>query len=304
MMAPFFSSEERVFASAAKTRILIGICSAGKYVDRRRAVRETWLNGRCGGIKAFFFVGRGELSTLEADTLSLDVKDTYHALPSKILAFMEYCLKHYDFDWLYKCDDDTYVDMKRLLSLADIKADLIGDESLADRGAPSGGAGYLLRREYVEQLVKKRNEISKTGCEDLIIGKKVIELGAIPHSTERLVLHAGRFPRPDNDIISCHWCSPALLRIIHQIRNQNPRVAFDARHEHWTDRILFYPGNVYVAEKQGSTGVWRIDDDGNLHLKWHSWPEEILEWDGNGYTRESPLFTVNCHGEKLSNLFV
>ena len=46
----------------------------------------------------------------------------------------QYALEHYDFDWLFKCDDDTWLALDRLESLCDGRYDLVGDMSLADRG--------------------------------------------------------------------------------------------------------------------------------------------------------------------------
>ena len=85
--------------------------------------------------------------------MALWVEDDYRHLPAKGLAFYQYALEHYDFDWLFKCDDDTYLALDRLESLCDGRYDLVGDMSLADRGFPSGGAGYLMSRALVEGMV-------------------------------------------------------------------------------------------------------------------------------------------------------
>ena len=42
-----------------------------------------------------------------------------------VMAFYQYALEHYDFDWLFKCDDDTWLALDRLESLCDGRYDLV-----------------------------------------------------------------------------------------------------------------------------------------------------------------------------------
>ena len=53
-------------------------------------------------------------------------------------SFFVYALENYDFEWLFKFDDDTYVDLGRLESLVDDEYDLIGDALVSMRNSPSG----------------------------------------------------------------------------------------------------------------------------------------------------------------------
>ena len=57
--------------------------------------------------------------------MALWVEDDYRHLPAKGLAFYQYALEHYDFDWLFKCDDDTWLALDRLESLCDGRYDQV-----------------------------------------------------------------------------------------------------------------------------------------------------------------------------------
>jgi hypothetical protein len=94
-------------------QVLVGICSCRKNSNHRKAVRETWFPVDVPGISARFFVGSGECPE-EPDTVGLDVPDDYEHLPIKVLQFFRYALAHFEFDWLFKCDDDTYLAADRL----------------------------------------------------------------------------------------------------------------------------------------------------------------------------------------------
>ncbi|MBT8772150.1 hypothetical protein, partial [Akkermansia sp.] len=111
-----------------QVKILVGICSCQRMKEKRDAVRETWLRHPADGIECVFFVGGKEgVEEERRDTVVLDTADGYNELPGKVKSFFVYALENYDFEWLFKCDDDTYVDLGRLESLVDDEYDLIGD---------------------------------------------------------------------------------------------------------------------------------------------------------------------------------
>src|SRR5690349_1177070 len=98
--------------------ILIGICSCHRYAERRQAVRNTWLRSLPEDMKALFFVGRAPgLECEEPGLVQLPVSDEYGQLTVKVLAFYRYALEYFSFDYLFKCDDDTYVHVERLRKL-------------------------------------------------------------------------------------------------------------------------------------------------------------------------------------------
>ncbi|MGQ0641882.1 MAG: hypothetical protein ACT4P6_14120 [Gemmatimonadaceae bacterium] len=98
----------------AAPRILIGVCSCHRYLDRRHAVRATWLRALQPGTAALFFAGVGA-SADHAELVVLPADDDYGHLSTKVHCFYRYALEHCDFDFVFKCDDDTYVCVERLV---------------------------------------------------------------------------------------------------------------------------------------------------------------------------------------------
>lgn len=269
-------------SSSQKISILVGVCSSLKHPERRSVLRETWLQHPQPGIECRFFIGGQEHPQKENDVIILDCPDDYEHLPLKILAFFRYALENYDFEWLFKCDDDTYVALDRLLDLPDEKYSLIGDISLRDRLAPSGGAGYMLPRSMVEKIVAS-SDVPETGAEDLIYGKIALDLGAIPFATERLCLHNGRYPLPDNDTITSHWCSPEQIKAIDTFYHKHPDVTGQAKHIYWNDDLFFHKNGFFRRKSSGCYGTWSINENDALCLKWFAWGEEQLMPVGNHY---------------------
>ncbi len=263
--------------SEAKPRpqILVGICSCVHYEDRMQAVRETWLSQEVNGVQALFFVGGSDgVTHVGGDVMHLPSPDTYERLPEKVLSFFKEALERFEFDWLFKCDDDTYVAMDRLHDILDPEFDLIGNELVESRGSPSGGAGYFLSREMVEKIVSD-DTISPEGCEDVLIGEAAVRLGARTKATTRLCWDVSRSPHEDNDVVTSHWCSPARLRLIHAMRWGAPRVV-SVTHPHWTDRLLLFPNGLFKRASTGCAGHWEAASDGGIKLDWFDWGAETL----------------------------
>ena len=257
--------------------ILVGTCSAQPCGERRQGVRETWLRHPQEGVECLFFLGGEVPPGEEGDTVGLDAPDSYNDLPAKVLAFFRYALEHYDFDWLFKCDDDTYLDLGRLPELAVAPYGIVGDVSLELRSAPSGGAGYLLSREIVEEIVALPC-VPLAGAEDLIFGKLALEAGAVPFATPRLFMANVRYPAPDNDQVSAHWCKPETLQAMDVLRHGRLSAVYRGRHQHWKDRILFYREGVFRRENSSDYGWWDLDGD-ELTLAWKRRDAYRLAWE-------------------------
>ncbi len=266
------------------TNILVGICSCAGARARREAVRRTWLSRESPGIVCRFFLGGPDpLPPGESEhAVLLDAPDGYNELPAKVFAFFRYALEHFDFEWLFKCDDDTYLDLDRLPELATPGCELIGDTMVEARSAPSGGAGYFLSRSMVEKIAALP-ALPISGAEDLIVGRLVSQLGGSMKATGRLSMDHASFPDAVNDMVSAHWCSPAVMEAIHTLRARKPDEVLAAEHPFWKDDLLFYSGGLFRRKSTCCHGRWEVQDGGSLALLWERWPSEQLLRRGDAY---------------------
>lgn len=242
-------------------RILIGICSCRHYREKRQAVRETWLSRPMRDIEALFFVGSGTQQCLdEPDTVFLEAPDSYEELPAKVVAFFVYALENHEFDWLFKCDDDTYVALDRLHDLTVGDHAIVGNPFLKRSGYPSGGAGYMLSREIVE-CIARGEPLATSGAEDIIIGTAALRYGAVPFSTDRLCYDRSRIPRRENDLISCHWCSPDELRSTDAVYRGEVWRLNDIRSTHSSyAQYQFFQNGYFGHDLTSICGKWTIED--------------------------------------------
>jgi hypothetical protein len=199
------------------------------------------------------------------------VDDSYAALPAKVQFFFCHPLEHLEFDYLFKCDEDTYLHPDRLVELVDPGCDLLGSHDGTHHNYAYGGAGYLLTRRAVEIIANAPTP--GLGPEDVWVSRTLIEAGINPRYTPRLVGTRRDFPRPTNDLVTSHHCSPALLRLIDE-GFDNPEAIAVQHTFKLTTPVGTWPVNllrngVFASTTNGLLGRWRPHtNDEAIELEW------------------------------------
>lgn len=206
-------------------RILIGALSCWQYKERRERCVETWmqegdtLDGASPGeppghphtiVRSVFLIGSPGLGepALAGRYLLLPGPSDYRFLPQRTRAFCQWAIERDDWDYLFKCDDDTYVAMPRLVRYP-LTADYIGAEWTPGVGYASGGAGYFLSRKAAEAVALHLTR--KEGPEDVYVRDALASQG-IPFTRDQRFVALGNEelrPRTDNDLITLH-CVPSV----------------------------------------------------------------------------------------------
>ena len=110
-------------------KLLISIMSCKANHRRLLAVRDTWLNDTTPANVDNLIVfgdGQGYEPVRHNDYLFLSIPDRYENLALKTRAFFQYCCEHLNYDYIFKCDDDTYVHLHKLLHMGYDRYDYIG----------------------------------------------------------------------------------------------------------------------------------------------------------------------------------
>jgi hypothetical protein len=147
--------------------LIVGVLSCEKTTDRRNACRVTWVKDLNSlGIRCYFLVGNPEQDEefiIKDDVLYLKCPDTYKHLPQKTHLFCKWAMSQ-EFDYLLKCDDDSYVYANTLNNYT-LAYDYIGTFSA---GHYFSGAGYFLSRKAAAIIASEMTE--KEGAEDKLCG--------------------------------------------------------------------------------------------------------------------------------------
>ena len=195
------------------TRYLIGALSGWAYADRRQLCLETWFpDAAACGIDAVFLLGEPAVKGPDRNgpLLILPCPDAYRTLPQRTWHFVRWAMERDDWDYLLKCDDDTYVSASRLAAYDPQGCDYIGAEWRPGAGYGSGGAGYLLSRRAAEIVAAKM--LAPLGAEDQLVGLRMREHG-IPLTIDPRFVPWGseeRRPTLGNDLITAHKFADSL----------------------------------------------------------------------------------------------
>jgi hypothetical protein len=195
-------------------RYLIGASTGWKTPTRRNDCLRTWI-ADCDllCIPSVLLFGAEKLSTpeLHGHALLLPCPDSYETLPQRTRWFCRWALERNDWDYLFKCDDDTYIAAIRLMEYYP-KGEYVG----SDFGSfCSGGAGYLLSRRCV-QIIAEHMTITH-GAEDVMVGG-LLRASRVPLTNdERFVAYGKENERPTayNNIITAHHITSEMFNKIH-----------------------------------------------------------------------------------------
>jgi hypothetical protein len=236
-------------------RIIIGALSARQYPERRRRCRETWFDDAAlfPELEPLFLIGaEGEVRqpTLIDDLLLLPCPNDYQSLPQRTRWFCQWAIEARDFDYLFKCDDDTFLCIERLLAFDTWGRDYIGAEWRPGVDYASGGAGYLLSRRAAEIVAKKLD--ASTGAEDKLVGDVLRAAGIGLAIDNRFVPYGNATLRPTrgNDLITAHAMSGDLARQSHR------------------ETSCRWPFRIVMPVTQDGTDAWRA----SLALLDRCWP--------------------------------
>ena len=120
-----------------KIYFLIPTCE--KYAAKANAIRDTWAKQASAfGFKYLFLIGRPDADStyIKNDILYVPCRDDYESLLLKLVLGYEYIYQNFDFDYVYKIDDDCFLDIAYFKE--NIYPQLYTEKYFAGRILPSG----------------------------------------------------------------------------------------------------------------------------------------------------------------------
>jgi hypothetical protein len=212
--------------SEGGVRLLIGVISCGKHHARREACRLSWVpaagtaaaTGGEDAVDVVFVVGVADLAEpwRGGDTLYVPCPDDYGHLPRKTW-WLARAARDRGYDYLFKCDDDTFVHVGRLVDRARAGAAFAGHEVVP--GVASGGAGYLLDAASAAVLAERMAGVA-AGAEDVAASRALAAAGVRLDHDPRFWPWNNRVPTVFDGQISAHYVDPvALPRLAASLRS-------------------------------------------------------------------------------------
>jgi hypothetical protein len=189
-------------------------------LNRQKIVRETWLKDYLMDYR--FYVGKGNIEVLD-DVIELDCEDDYANLHIKQGLALKYALDNFEFDYVFNCDDNTYVVVDRLLSSGYENYDYMGFPcELGNVKYAQGASGYFISKRAIEAFasvsidspIYKMPNTPSDFLVGAILASKGIFLQANPlfnmgkYITDEkgTVGYPNVLPTLENKYISAHYC--------------------------------------------------------------------------------------------------
>lgn len=185
-----------------KVLIAIMSCARDKNLGAHDLVRRTWKVADVDSVHTRFFVGDG-CSVDSADEIQVRADDANHT--AKVKAIFSWALGQ-DYDYVFKCDTDTYVHVPRLLSSGFEQHEWSGGYGSLDKG-PYGGSGYWICRNLMQRVLQDGldSRTARPWDEDRWIGENLIALGYRPCLDKRYNSDTKEGPEKNNGVITAHW---------------------------------------------------------------------------------------------------
>lgn len=182
------------------------------------AIRETWLSKMPVDVLVLYVYGgnKGDRPVLKDQNLYLCCEDQYEKLTIKTCEFLRFCQEKFDFDYLFKIDDDSYVNKTSLLGYEPQGADYAGFfKQWGKQEAETYAAGYcyLLSRKAVSVILERKEEplqwerSGRKSFEDVMIGVFIFEFNQNNPSSLKLENWKKR-KRPPGRFCSPHVINP------------------------------------------------------------------------------------------------
>ena len=179
-------------------KVLLAVLSCHSLRHYQQSVRCTWGTEVPPGVDLRFFLGVPQ-GPFESDEVFLDVADDFNNITFKTVAIYKWALEQ-GYDWCFKCDLDTLVRPKLLLSSGLEKYDWVGGQNQV---FASGGAGYGLSRRAMEYVVAVGGVPGHE--EDVHIARILLGHGVQLHNDPRFLFCPGNVM--NDDTITFHLSS-------------------------------------------------------------------------------------------------
>src|SRR6266704_2712838 len=187
-----------------KKLIAIVTCHAPQYKERANAQRATWAKHatQCG-FDLRFFLGQAPAGQRPgADEVFLNVDDGYHGMPAKVKAVCKWALEN-GYDYLFKTDDDCYVNMLVLRATKHEGKDYVGRFRGPSGGYPAdyaSGYAYWLSRKAMAAV--SAASLTEDWAEDRWVANSLAQVGIAGHDDPHAYLACHPPVRPDQVFIS------------------------------------------------------------------------------------------------------
>lgn len=205
-------------------KILYVILHTCKKPDRYDGIINSWG-------KNVDYIFYSDCEDKEKKIIKVSTNSTYSSNEEKHINIIKHLIdENYQYEWFFFCDDDTFVNTKKLednINIFDenkingcvLNGTWGGDKSLS---YCSGGAGYLIKKEVLYKISKSLL-IKNSGYSDVTLGLCTRELGVEHNNLNGFNSQKPKFYNLKNktikDMYTYHYITPEIMIEMYNILN-------------------------------------------------------------------------------------
>lgn len=161
-------------------KILISVLSLEQepYISLEKTIRDTWASKRYPNVDIIYYYGGNDEIKLVGDKFYSNTSEGLYNIGYKTLNLFDYLLKNHDFDYIFRTNSSSYVDIEKLLTFIGDKpkekfySGVIGNYNNI---LFASGSGYFISRDLVELVVEQKDRWDHTLIDDVSLGKLMTE---------------------------------------------------------------------------------------------------------------------------------
>ena len=158
------------------------------YVMLENCIKKTWVKHNLDNVKIFFYHGGAEES-IEEDKIIINYPEGFNNIGYKTIRAFEILLQNNNFDYIFRTNSSSYVDINNLLDYLDDKPldnfyhGVMGRHNDINFAS---GCGYFLSKDVVEKVVENKNKWNHQIIDDVAIAYLLGDIGIYPTPAPRL----------------------------------------------------------------------------------------------------------------------
>jgi hypothetical protein len=238
-------------------KVLIAVFCCHKYRAWEQTIRDTWAKDSSVDVK--FFLGNPVETVPAIDEVFVNADDTQAGRTNKLVEVYRWALAH-GYDYVFRCDPDTFVRPALLLDCGFERHDYMG---ALNSVFASGGSGFWLSKRAMQIVTTE--PIAPDSADDVYVADRLRPHGIVVYDDKRFKYYPGDVL--DDQTVAYHlssvkgWNAGATCEDIHRAYNGtfrlNDGVSIEAalKTEGWMDA----PDLTFLAEQaKKHTGIAEI----------------------------------------------
>lgn len=161
-------------------KILVCVLSLEEepYISLEKTIRETWASKLHPDVGVVYYYGESNEIKMVDDKFYSNTPEGLYNIGYKTLNLFDYALNNMEFDYIFRTNSSSYVNIEKLLDfIMDKPKENFYSGVIGNYGGINfaSGSGYFISRNLVDLVVEQKNRWDHRLIDDVSLGKLMLE---------------------------------------------------------------------------------------------------------------------------------